>query len=78
MIPDFQSIMLPFLNIISDGQEHSTNEINDQLANYFNLTPAPADLQSVVWSVEQEIKSKCKNECESIKRNKETPAPADL
>lgn len=39
MIPDFQSIMLPFLNIISDGQEHSTNEINDQLANYFNLTP---------------------------------------
>ncbi len=39
MIPDFQSIMLPFLNIISDGQEHTTNEINDQLANYFNLTP---------------------------------------
>lgn len=38
MIPDFQSIMLPFLNAISDGQEHSTNEINDQLANYFNLT----------------------------------------
>lgn len=38
MIPDFQSIMLPFLNAILDGQEHSTNEINDHLANFFNLT----------------------------------------
>jgi len=31
--------MLPFLNIILDGQEHSTNEINDILANNFHLTP---------------------------------------
>jgi len=38
MIPDFQSIMLPFLKLISDGQEHSTNETNDLLAKAFNLT----------------------------------------
>ena len=39
MIPDFQSIMLPFLNIISDDLEHSTNETNDYLAKLFSLTP---------------------------------------
>ena len=37
-IPDFQKIMLPFLKIISDGQEHSTSETNEKLATYFNLT----------------------------------------
>lgn len=39
MIPDFQSIMLPFLNLISNGNEHSTNETNEQLAMFFHLTP---------------------------------------
>ena len=39
MIPDFQKIMLPLLKLISDGQEHSTNEINLELAKFFNLTP---------------------------------------
>jgi len=38
MIPDFQTIMLPLLKLISDGQEHSTNEINLELAKFFNLT----------------------------------------
>jgi len=38
MIPDFQTIMLPFLNLIADGIEHSTIEINDKLGRYFNLT----------------------------------------
>jgi restriction system protein len=38
MIPDFQKIMLPFLNIIADGMEHSTIETNEKLAQYFNLT----------------------------------------
>jgi len=38
MIPDFQTIMLPFLNLIADGIEHSTTEINDKLGRYFNLT----------------------------------------
>ena len=38
MIPDFQSIMLPFMQAISDGAEHTTNEINQKLAEYFNLT----------------------------------------
>lgn len=38
MIPDFQTIMLPFMQILSDRQEHSTNETNEKLAEYFNLT----------------------------------------
>nr|HML86361.1 winged helix-turn-helix domain-containing protein [Bacteroidales bacterium] len=38
MIPDFQTIMLPFLQILSDGEEHTTNETNQKLAEYFNLT----------------------------------------
>jgi restriction system protein len=38
MIPDFQTIMLPFLQILSDGEEHTTNETNQKLAEHFNLT----------------------------------------
>ena len=38
MIPDFQKIMLPFMNIISDGLEHSTAETNEKLAKLFGLT----------------------------------------
>ncbi|MBP7460785.1 MAG: restriction endonuclease [Candidatus Delongbacteria bacterium] len=38
MIPDFQSIMLPFLEFISDEREHSTREIHDHLAGIFGLT----------------------------------------
>jgi restriction system protein len=38
MIPDFQKIMLPFLNLLMDGTEHSTIETNEYLAKYFGLT----------------------------------------
>jgi restriction system protein len=38
MIPDFQTIMLPFMNILSNGLEHSTTETNEKLAGIFNLT----------------------------------------
>ncbi len=37
-IPDYQSIMLPFLAFASDGQEHSLREAMDHLAEHFNLT----------------------------------------
>lgn len=43
MIPDFQSIMLPFLKIISDGEEHTTIETNQKLAEHFNLTAGELD-----------------------------------
>ena len=43
MIPDFQSIMLPFLKIISDGEEHTTIETNQKLAEYFDLTAEEVD-----------------------------------
>jgi restriction system protein len=39
-IPDFQSLMLPLLTIISDGQEHTRPEVHDTLAQQFNLSEA--------------------------------------
>jgi restriction system protein len=37
-IPDFQSIMLPLLKLLSDQRERSNQEINIELANTFQLT----------------------------------------
>jgi restriction system protein len=39
-IPDFQAIMLPLLELVKDGQEHSGRKITEQLADYFQLTEA--------------------------------------
>lgn len=36
-VPDFQTIMLPLLQCFSDGQEHSTQELLDNLAKKFSL-----------------------------------------
>lgn len=38
MIPDFQSIMLPLLSILADGEEHSNMETNQRLSQFFYLT----------------------------------------
>ncbi len=37
-VPDFQSIMLPLLKLTGDGEEHSTHEFLDKLAEHFSLT----------------------------------------
>lgn len=37
-IPDFQSIMLPFLQVLTDGQERSMKEMVELLALRFSLT----------------------------------------
>lgn len=37
-IPNFQSLLLPLLLIVSDGQEHNRAEAHDALAQRFNLT----------------------------------------
>ena len=37
-IPDFQSVMLPLVKILGDGQERTMREVTDQLAESFNLT----------------------------------------
>lgn len=39
-IPDYQTCMLPFLRFLADGAEHSLREAEDDLADYFKLTPA--------------------------------------
>ena len=38
-IPDYQSIMLPLLKQISDGQAHKFSEVKENLAQEFKLTP---------------------------------------
>lgn len=37
-IPTHDELMLPFLQVLSDGQEHRINEVVDKLAKEFNLT----------------------------------------
>lgn len=37
-IPDYQSIMLPFLMLVADGNEHKISELNDRLVDHFELT----------------------------------------
>lgn len=37
-IPDFQSLMLPLLQLASDGQEHAIREARDRLAEHVALT----------------------------------------
>ena len=38
MIPDYQTLMLPLLKLISDGQLHNTTDAVNDLAKEFNLT----------------------------------------
>jgi restriction system protein len=38
MIPDYQSLMLPLLQLVSDGQEHKFRDLIEKLAIKFNLT----------------------------------------
>lgn len=37
-VPDFQTIMLPFLQNLKDGNKQSLNQVIENLANHFNLT----------------------------------------
>ena len=37
-IPDFQSLMLPLLEAIGDGKDHSNAEITKKLAQRFHVT----------------------------------------
>jgi restriction system protein len=37
-VPDFQTIMLPLLQIMEDDQEHSSHDLLEKLADYFKLS----------------------------------------
>ena len=37
-VPDFQSLMLPLLKIAGDGNEHTTSEVLESLAQQFGLS----------------------------------------
>ncbi len=38
-IPDFQTLMLPALRVLADGENHRSREMFDRLAGEFHLTP---------------------------------------
>ncbi len=37
-IPDYQTLMLPFLRLLGDGKEHALSDLSHQLSIEFNLT----------------------------------------
>lgn len=37
-IPDYQTVMLPLLQFLSDGKEHNIGEVVDRLAEQFQLS----------------------------------------
>lgn len=39
-IPDFQAIMRPWLELVSDGKEHALQDVISELADRFSLTEA--------------------------------------
>jgi restriction system protein len=39
-IPDYQTLMLPFLKLLADGEEHTLQELNEKLSVEFQLTEA--------------------------------------
>jgi len=38
VFPDYETIMLPFLNFASDKKEHAMREVVDYISNFFKLT----------------------------------------
>lgn len=38
MIPDYQTLMLPLLKVVSDGKEYKFSDVVETLANQFHLT----------------------------------------
>ena len=42
-IPDYQSIMLPFLRLVEDGREHTKSDAVEQSSRKFGLTQTEMD-----------------------------------
>lgn len=38
MIPDYQSLMLPLMKLVSDGQDHKYRDLIEKLAFEFHVT----------------------------------------
>ena len=49
-VPDFQSIMLPFLQVLEDGVERSMRETVELLAARFSLTEEELQELDARWS----------------------------
>ena len=66
-VPDFQSVMLPFLETLQDGAERTMRELTEQLALRFKLTDAerqehlPSGPQSLFYNRVAWAKTHLKN-----------------
>ena len=55
-IPDYQTLMLPLLEIASDGEEHSLKEAVDELSEQFHLSDEelsallPSGTQTIIYN----------------------------
>jgi restriction system protein len=53
-IPDFQSLMLPLLEVVSDGKDHLMKDVTRALADRYELTeeerrqPLPSGQQTII------------------------------
>lgn len=57
MVPDFESFMLPFLQYLADGKDHSLRECVDQMGKHFHLNED--DMAELVPSgVESKVKNR--------------------
>jgi len=52
-IPDYQTIMLPFLQFLKDGKERNLSELVDSIADKFKLTTE--ERQQLLWSGQQTV-----------------------
>jgi len=87
-IPDFQTLMLPFLRLLADGQERSMREVTDALTSQFSLSPEeyavtiPSGSQSLMYNRVAWAKTHLKNagllENQSRGRVRITQAGRDL
>ena len=56
MIPDFQTIMLPLLEVFADKKEYKKPELVEIISNKFNLTEEerlellPSEKDYVIWN----------------------------
>jgi restriction endonuclease Mrr len=57
-VPDFQSLMLPLLKIAGDGNEHSTSEAIETLAQQFGLDETDRNEISMFALLEREVAGK--------------------
>ena len=52
MIPDYQVIMLPFLEYVKDGKERSLPETVEHISKLFKLSPEREETKTPKWNAD--------------------------